>query len=74
MERPLRTGCTSGNSPIEDNIVESVETGEVSEAHINERRLLMRIDLRLLPCLVTMYLITFLDRYMLQCFHLLLGY
>ncbi|KAL4995345.1 major facilitator superfamily domain-containing protein [Aspergillus recurvatus] len=39
-----------------------LENGERALSPINERRLMTRIDLRLLPMLCVMYMITFLDR------------
>jgi hypothetical protein len=44
----------------------SLENGESVLRSINERRLMMKIDLRLLPMLCVMYMITFLDRWALR--------
>ncbi|KAL4758354.1 major facilitator superfamily domain-containing protein [Aspergillus foveolatus] len=40
----------------------NLENAESALSSINERRLMMKIDLRLLPMLCVMYMITFLDR------------
>ncbi|KAL2871650.1 major facilitator superfamily domain-containing protein [Aspergillus lucknowensis] len=39
-----------------------LENGEIGPPPINERKLLTKIDIHLLPCLCFMYMITFLDR------------
>ncbi|KAL2784375.1 major facilitator superfamily domain-containing protein [Aspergillus keveii] len=39
-----------------------LEDAELAQTPINERKLMTKIDFRLLPCLCVMYMITFLDR------------
>ncbi|KAL3466920.1 major facilitator superfamily domain-containing protein [Aspergillus heterothallicus] len=41
---------------------EPLDDAELALPPVNERKLLTKIDLRLLPCLCVMYMITFLDR------------
>jgi hypothetical protein len=40
-----------------------LEDAELAQTPFNERKLMTKIDFRLLPCLCVMYMVTFLDRY-----------
>lgn len=46
----------------------SLEDLKTKFAHIDEAKLIRKIDLRLIPVLVVLYVLAFLDRYVVGCF------